>query len=97
MIPAWMNPERFDLYQPHLTAGFAKAGKSKSMGSFNVAPFVTCAMGDLEATQMPIKALLGFYIGGMGARSKNFYNDYANAKEGLLSFIERREARFTGR
>ena len=26
---------------------------------------------------MPVKANLALYIGGMGARGKNFYNDYA--------------------
>ncbi len=26
---------------------------------------------------MPVKVMLALYIGGMGARAKNFYNDYA--------------------
>ena len=26
---------------------------------------------------MPVKGMLALYIGGMGARAKNFYNDYA--------------------
>ena len=26
---------------------------------------------------MPVKGMLSLYIGGMGARDKNFYNDYA--------------------
>ncbi len=26
---------------------------------------------------MPVKGMLALYIGGMGAREKNFYNDYA--------------------
>jgi len=25
---------------------------------------------------MPVRFMLALYIGGMGARSKNFYNDY---------------------
>ena len=28
---------------------------------------------------MPIRANMALYIGGMGARSKNFYNNYATA------------------
>ena len=28
---------------------------------------------------MPIKGNMALYIGGMGARDKNFYNDYAKA------------------
>lgn len=78
LIPVWMNPQRFDLLEPHLEKGFAKAGGGKSLQSFDVAPFVTCVLGDdLEKCRMPVKAMLSLYIGGMGARGKNFYNDYA--------------------
>jgi F420-dependent oxidoreductase-like protein len=78
LIPVWMNPERFDLLKPSLDKGFAKAGGGKSIANFDVAPFVTCVMGDdLERCRQPIKASLALYIGGMGARGKNFYNDYA--------------------
>ena len=28
---------------------------------------------------MPVKGMMALYIGGMGARAKNFYNDYAKA------------------
>jgi hypothetical protein len=31
---------------------------------------------DVEKCRMPVKGMLALYIGGMGARSKNFYNDY---------------------
>ena len=78
LIPVWMNPERFDLLQPHLDAGFKKAGGGKSLANFDVAPFVTCILGDdIEKCRMPMKGMLALYIGGMGARGKNFYNDYA--------------------
>ncbi|MFT7133249.1 MAG: alkanesulfonate monooxygenase SsuD, partial [Cyclobacteriaceae bacterium] len=40
--------------------------------------FVTCIMGDdVEQCRAPVKASMALYIGGMGARDKNFYNDYA--------------------
>ena len=32
---------------------------------------------DLQACRAAIKPELALYIGGMGARAKNFYNDYA--------------------
>ena len=36
------------------------------------------AQGDgLEKCRLPVKAHLALYIGGMGARGANFYNDYA--------------------
>jgi F420-dependent oxidoreductase-like protein len=78
VIPVWMNPERWDLYDAPLKAGFAKSGGKKNADNFDVAPFVTCVMGpDLEKCRMPVKGMLALYIGGMGARSQNFYNDYA--------------------
>ncbi len=78
VIPVWMNPERWDLYDAPLKEGFAKTGGKKSLDNFDVAPFVQCHMGpDVEKCRMPVKGMLALYIGGMGARSKNFYNDYA--------------------
>ena len=77
LIPVWMSPERYDLYRPQLEAGFAKSGVSGKAAKFDVAPFVTCIVGnDLDKCRMPVKGMLALYIGGMGARSKNFYNDY---------------------
>jgi F420-dependent oxidoreductase-like protein len=77
-FPVWMDPERFDLFEPHLDKGFAVAGGGKSLESYDVAPFVTCVMGDdLEQCRMPVKAMLALYVGGMGARGQNFYTAYA--------------------
>ncbi len=78
VIPVWMNPDRWDIYDAPVKEGFAKSGGRKSMDNFEVAPFVTCVMGsDLEKCRMPVKGMMALYIGGMGARNKNFYNDYA--------------------
>lgn len=78
LIPVWMNPERMDLITPHLEKGFAKAGGGKGLDGFRIAPFVTGVMGDdLEGCRAPMRGMLALYIGGMGARGKNFYNDYA--------------------
>ncbi len=78
LIPVWMNPDRYDLLEPHLEKGFAKREHGVAREDFAIAPFVTCVLGDDEAqARMPVKMMLALYIGGMGARSKNFYNDYA--------------------
>ena len=81
LLPVWMSPERFDVFLPDLEKGFAKAraeGRQKGLANFDVAPFVTCVLGDdVEKCRMPVKGMLALYIGGMGARGKNFYNDYA--------------------
>ncbi|HEY3820666.1 MAG TPA: LLM class F420-dependent oxidoreductase [Polyangiaceae bacterium] len=72
-----MHPERFDVIQPHLEAGFAKAGGGKSLATFDVAPTIACILGtDLDACRMPLKMSLALYLGGMGAKAKNFYNEY---------------------
>jgi alkanesulfonate monooxygenase SsuD/methylene tetrahydromethanopterin reductase-like flavin-dependent oxidoreductase (luciferase family) len=74
----WMSPERMDLLKPALERGFAKSGGRNNSGSFRIAPFVTVVIGDdLAKCRMPVKGFLALYIGGMGARGKNFYNDYA--------------------
>jgi F420-dependent oxidoreductase-like protein len=77
VIPVWMNPERMDLLDPHIEEGLAKT-PGKKRADFAIAPFVTCVLSDdAERARMPVKGMLALYIGGMGARGKNFYNDYA--------------------
>ncbi len=76
VFPIWLNPERTDLIVPHVEKGLAKSGRS--FDNFDIAPNVPVALGnDLDICRAPIKEFLGLYIGGMGAREKNFYNDYA--------------------
>lgn len=77
VFPVWMNPERYDVFEDSLNEGFAKAGGGKSLENFEIAPFCTVVLNDdLEKARMPVKGNLALYIGGMGARDKNFYNDY---------------------
>ncbi len=77
VFPIWMNPSRYDVLEQNLNEGFAKAGNSKSLDNFDVAPFVTVAMGDdIDKCRDMVRPGMALYIGGMGARSKNFYNDY---------------------
>jgi len=76
VFPIWMNPERYDVFEADINKGLAKAGKT--LLDYDIAPFVTCIMGDnVDHCRAPIKASIALYIGGMGARDKNFYNDYA--------------------
>jgi F420-dependent oxidoreductase-like protein len=70
-----MHPERFDVIEPNLRAGFANSGKT--FDSFDVAPTVAVIIGDdLDAVRGPLKFSLALYIGGMGAKEKNFYKEY---------------------
>jgi F420-dependent oxidoreductase-like protein len=73
--PIFMSPEQTSLVSEHVLAGMAVA-RGKSLANFDIAPFVRVAMGsDLAACRDRLRPEMALYIGGMGARSKNFYND----------------------
>ena len=77
-LPIYMSPEQTGLITDPLKEGMAKSTTGKTMADFDVAPYVRVRMGDdLQACRDQIKPELALYIGGMGAREKNFYNDYA--------------------
>ncbi len=41
-------------------------------------PMVAVVVGDdVNACRLPVKSKLALYVGGMGARGRNFYNDIA--------------------
>ncbi len=70
-----MNPERPEVILDRVAAGRAKVGKT--LDGFEVAPTVAVAVGpDVEALRRPFKEQLALYIGGMGAKEKNFYREY---------------------
>jgi F420-dependent oxidoreductase-like protein len=76
-FPIWMDPENYDVFRQPIEKGLAKAG-NKTLKDFDVAPFVTVIMGDdVKQCMQPIRSAMALYIGGMGARGKNFYTDYA--------------------
>ena len=78
VFPVWMDPNKYSVLGEHLDAGFAKAGNGKSLANFDVAPFVMVMLNDdLDAAYNALRPWLALYIGGMGAKGKNFYTDYA--------------------
>ncbi len=78
VFPVWMDPTKYDVIGEHIEAGFAKAGNGKSLKDFDIAPFVTVSVNDdLDAAFDALRPWLALYIGGMGAKGKNFYHDYA--------------------
>ena len=77
-LPVWYTPYRTHVYKGTLESGFARAGGGKSLASFDVAPTVMVLQGDdVQSCLDFVKPMLALYIGGMGARGKNFYNDLA--------------------
>jgi len=78
VLPFFMSPEKAEAVTAPVLEGIAKAGNDKTLADFDIAPYVRIAMGnDLDACRDAIRPQLALYIGGMGARSKNYYNDLA--------------------
>src|SRR5262245_8844968 len=66
-LPLYYSPFRPEVYADSLRA--AKPGFQIVQG---LAVSIT---DDVAAGLMPVKAMLGFYIGGMGAKSRNFHKE----------------------
>ena len=78
VFPVWMDPNKYDVLGESIEQGFEKAGNGKSLKDFDIAPFVTVAMNDdLDDAYDALRPWLALYIGGMGAKNKNFYHEYA--------------------
>jgi F420-dependent oxidoreductase-like protein len=66
-LPLYYSPYRQDVYAGSL--GDLKPG-------FEIAQIVTVAItDDIAAGLLPAKAAMGFYIGGMGSRKRNFHKE----------------------
>ncbi len=78
-LPIIFSPAHYaETYAAQVEAGFARAGGGKSLAAFDIAPSVPVVLGDdVDACRASIKPFLALYIGGMGARGKNFYHDLA--------------------
>ena len=78
-IPIWTTPSGLKTFDASVEAGFSKAGDGKGWDGFEIMPTVTVIINDdLEACRSMIKPHLALYVGGMGARDKNFYNDHVS-------------------
>ena len=77
-LPVFFSPRRMNVFRPSLEEGFARRKDGKTIKDFDIAPTVSVIVGDdVDACRMQVKPHLALYIGGMGARGKNFYNDLA--------------------
>lgn len=77
-LPVFFSPKRMYIYEDPLREGFAKAGESKDPAKFDIAPTVQVVLGeDVNACRASVKPNLALYVGGMGARDRNFYYNLA--------------------
>jgi F420-dependent oxidoreductase-like protein len=74
-IPFLFSPEHVGEFRPLLEEGFAAAGDGKSLADFDVAPSVNVMISDdLDAARDAMRPFVALYVGGMGSRKQNFYN-----------------------
>jgi F420-dependent oxidoreductase-like protein len=75
-LPIFFSPDRMGVFKDSLEAGFQRAGGGKSLTRFDIAPTVAVVLGaDAAACRAAVKPRLALYVGGMGARDRNFYNE----------------------
>ncbi len=77
-LPVFYSPARAGLFQAALAEGFARAGAPGKRERFDVAPMAPVVVGpNVDACRAHVKPRLALYVGGMGARGRNFYFDLA--------------------
>ena len=75
-IPTFFSVRRIKMFREWLAAGFRARGAAPA--AFDIMPMVAVVVGDdVAACRASVKARLALYVGGMGARGRNFYNDIA--------------------
>ncbi|MGN6302811.1 MAG: LLM class F420-dependent oxidoreductase [Angustibacter sp.] len=78
-LAIFFSPEHAAVSMDPLRAGRSRGGGAPEGGDvlagFDVVPTVPVVFGDdLEAAAAPVRAYSALYIGGMGSKEKNFYN-----------------------
>jgi F420-dependent oxidoreductase-like protein len=78
-LPIFFSPRHYEVaYKESVESGLARSAKGKTLADFDIAATVPVVVGDdAEACRNTVKPRLALYIGGMGARGKNFYFDLA--------------------
>jgi F420-dependent oxidoreductase-like protein len=72
-IPTLFSPEHVSELRPLLEQGAARSGKS--LENFDMAPTVSVYVtDDLARARDAMRPFIALYVGGMGSRKQNFYN-----------------------
>jgi F420-dependent oxidoreductase-like protein len=72
-IPTLFSPEHVAEFRPLLEEGAAVSGRS--LDGFDIAPTVNVFItDDVAAARDAMRPFLALYVGGMGSRDRNFYN-----------------------
>lgn len=75
VLPFFFSPKTYaEVFAEPIALGLQKAGKT--IENFDIAAGVHVAMGDdLEICRNMVRPFIALYVGGMGAKGKNFYHD----------------------
>src|SRR5437868_10834912 len=72
-IPTLFSPEHVAEFRPLLEEGAARVGRS--LDDFDIAPTVQVFVtDDLAGARNTMRPFIALYVGGMGSREQNFYN-----------------------
>src|SRR3954453_21236677 len=73
-IPFLLSPEHLPQLRASLEEGAARAGRS--LDDFDIAPSVNLMISDdVQAARDATRPMVALYVGGMGSRKQNFYNE----------------------
>lgn len=76
-IPTLTTAAGVESFNEFIDKGLAKAGNGKSRDDVAVMPMVNVVLGDdVARCRDMVRPGMALYIGGMGAREKNFYKDH---------------------
>ncbi|MAE97202.1 MAG: LLM class F420-dependent oxidoreductase [Deltaproteobacteria bacterium] len=73
-LPMGYNPETRALYEPWIEEGLARTGRRREELRIQAGCQVILS-DDVKGALQSLKPFIGFYVGGMGARSKNFHKE----------------------
>jgi F420-dependent oxidoreductase-like protein len=73
-IPTLFSPEHVSELRPLLQEGADRVGRS--LDGFDIAPTVNVFItDDLDSARNAMRPFIALYVGGMGSRTQNFYNN----------------------
>jgi F420-dependent oxidoreductase-like protein len=73
-LPTFFAPSHAASFDESLNEGLSRSGRARD--ALDVAPMVPVVVGDdVQLCRDMVKPGLALYVGGMGARGRNFYND----------------------
>lgn len=75
-LPIYYSPKVAGMYRSWLDEGFSRPGSRRRASDFEILPNCSVVVtDDRDAVLESMKPMLGFYIGGMGAKEMNFHKN----------------------